>query len=219
MVIRLITLLGLLGTAFGLTYARWRARPAEDKRPYERWLWAGTRCLFTPVPWTRARAVLSAWTLAHYPVWTSWVFFALLASLAYQALSGFAFEIFIARGLYGLPLIGHMLGGGLFAASLAALLFWRGRSYRLDENVPDFFDARLRFGLKAMSPSYRRKLLFWAFAAFGFLQVATAVGSMLPVFTFAVQEAFLAVHRLSALGVVVSAALFADLVFIPRPRP
>lgn len=219
MVIRLISLLGLLGTAFGLTFVRWRDRSAEDKRPYGNWLWANIRSLFTEDRWKSARARSAAWTSAYYPVWTKWVFFALLASFLYQAAAGLFFEIFVGRGMFGLPLIGHMLGGGLFAASLAAMLLWRGRSYRLDENIPDFFDDHLRFGLKALSPSYGHKLSFWAFAAFGFVQVATAVGSMLPVFTYATQETLLAIHRLSALGLVVAAALFADRAFIPRRRP
>lgn len=219
MVIRLITLLVLLGAAFGLTFARYRGRPDEDKRNFGEWLGESIGIALSSDPLSKTRKILADWTSAHYPVWTKWVFFGLLASFFFQALTGIFFEVFIARGMFGLPIIGHMLGGGLFAASLAAMLLWRGRSYRLDENVPDFFDDHLRFSPKAMSSSYGRKLIFWAFAAFGFVQVATAVGSMLPVFTFATQETLLALHRLSALGLVVTAALFADRVFVPRRRP
>lgn len=219
MVIRLITLVALLGTAFGLTFGRYRGRPDNDERHFGSWLGETIGAAFSSDPLSKTRRILADWTSAHYPVWTKWVFFGFLASFFFQALTGIFFEVFIARGMFGLPLIGHMLGGGAFAASLAAMLFWRGRSYRLDENVPDFFDDHLRFGLKAMSPSYGRKLIFWAFAAFGLVQVATAVGSMLPVFTFATQETLLNIHRLSALGLVVTAAMFADRVFVPRRRP
>jgi hypothetical protein len=219
MVIRLLTLFGLLGTAFGLTFVRYRGRRQDDERNYGEWLGESIGAAFSASPASKARAVLSAWTSAHYPVWTKWVFFGFLASFAFQALTGIVFEIFISRGLFGLPLIGHMLGGGLFGVSLAALLLWRGRSYRLDENIPDFFDDHLRPSPKAMSPSYGRKLIFWAFATFGFVQVATAVGSMLPVFSFATQVALLNIHRLSALGLVIAAALFAEKVFVPPRRP
>jgi hypothetical protein len=219
MVIRLLTLLGLLGTAFGLTFIRYRGRRKDDKRNYGEWLGESIGAAFSAAPASKARAGLSAWTSAHYPVWTKWIFFGLLVSFAFQALTGIFFEIFISRGMFGLPLIGHMLGGGLFAVSLAAMLLWRGRSYRLDENIPDFFDDHLRLSTKAMSASYGCKLIFWAFATFGFVQVATAAGSMLPVFSFATQEALLTLHRLSALGLIVTAALFADRVFVPRRRP
>jgi len=219
MILILITIAVLLGAALGLTYARYRGRPAEDKRTYEAWLAAKIRSLFSPGTWTAARKVLADWTAAHYPAWTKWVFFALLASLVYQALAGIFFEVFIRRGLFGLPLIGHMVGGGVFAVSLAALLLWRGRAYRLDEDVPGLFDARLRPNVRAAGGAFLTKIVFWMFAAFGLVQVATAVGSMLPVFTFAAQETLLVIHRLSALGLVVTAALFADRVFIPRRRP
>ena len=219
MIIRIVTLLGLLGTAFGLTFLRYRGRREDDKRTYGAWLAGSIGAAFSADLISRTRGILADWTAARYPVWTKWVFFVLLASFAFQAMTGIFFEIFIPRGMYGLPLIGHMLGGGLFAASLAATLLWRGRSYRLDENLPDFFDDHLRFSLRAMSPSYGRKLIFWAFAAFGLVQVATAAGSMLPAFTFRTQETLLDIHRLSALGLVAAAALFAERVFIPRRRP
>lgn len=215
----LITIAVLLGTAFGLTFARYRARPEDDKRTYERWLGAKIRALFATDTWKTSRKVLADWIAAHYPAWTKWIFFALLASFLYQAAAGIFFEIFIARGLFGLPLIGHMIGGGLFAVSLAALLLWRGRAYRLDEDEPRLFDARLRPRPRAAAGAFLTKIVFWTFAGFGFIQVATAVGSMLPVFTFATQETLLTIHRSSALGLIVTAAFFADRVFVPRRRP
>ena len=219
MIIRLITVASLLGTLVGLTLARYRGRPADDRRTYGKWLGAKSRAFFTAGTWKTSRKIRADWTAAHYPAWTKWILFALLASFLYQALAGIFFEVFIARGLFGLPLIGHMIGGGLFAASLAALLLWRGRAYRLDEDEPQLFDARLLPRPRAAAGAFLTKIVFWSFAAFGFVQVATAVGSMLPVFTFAAQETLLTIHRLSALGLIASAALFADRVFIPRRRP
>jgi len=219
MIMSLISVVVLLGTVFGLTYARYRERPEDDKRTYGRWLGVKTRALFAAGTRKTSRKVLAEWLEAHYPAWTKWIFFALLAGLLTQALTGIFFEIFIARGMFGLPLIGHMIGGGLFAASLAALLLWRGRAYRLDEDEPGLFDARLRPLPRAAAGAFLIKIVFWSFAGFGFVQVATAVGSMLPVFTFPTQETLLTIHRLSALGLIVTAALFADRVFVPRRRP
>jgi hypothetical protein len=219
MIMSLITIAVLLGTIFGLTLARYRRRPEDDKRTYGSWLGAKARALFAAGPWKTARKVLAEWIAAHYPSWTKWILIALLASFLYQALAGIFFEVFVARGLFGLPLIGHMIGGGLFAASLAALLLARGRAYRLDEDEPVLFDSGLRPVPRAAAGAFTTKIVFWVFAAFGLVQTATAVGSMLPVFTFATQETLLTIHRLSALGLAVMAAIFADRVFIPRYRP
>ena len=39
-------------------------------------------------------------------------------SFLYLAASGFFFAIFIPRGLFGYPLVGHVMAGGLFAVCL-----------------------------------------------------------------------------------------------------
>jgi hypothetical protein len=218
MITAILTLLVLLGTIAALTFDRYRKRPAEDRRNYSAWLRDGIRSLSLGQMLAGGWKVLSGWTAAHYPAWTRWIFVAAVASLVFQAAVGLLFEIFSPRGMFGLPLIGHMLGGGIFAVSLCALLLWRGRAYRLDENEPVLFDGHLRFNRRAVSPTYARKIVFWAFAAFGLVQVATAAGSMLPVFSFEMQKALLGIHRFGALGLVVASVLFADMTFIPRRR-
>jgi hypothetical protein len=42
---------------------------------------------------------------------------------------------------------------------------------------------------------------------------------MLPVFTFETQQAFIAVHRYSALAILLAALIFIDIAFIPQRRP
>ena len=59
---------------------------------------------------------------------------------------------------------------------------------------------------------------FWTFAAFGLIQVLTALGSMLPIFTFETQVAMIVIHRYSALAILLAAILFTDLTFIPQRR-
>jgi len=218
MVTALITILVLLGTIAVLSFARYRKRPAGDGRTYAVWLRDGVRALPAEDAYHKARKILSEWTAARYPSWTRWIFIAFAAALVFQAAVGFLFEIFSPGGLFGLPLLGHMLGGGIFALALCGLLLWRGRAYRLDENMPALFDGHLRLTRRAISPTYARKIVFWLLAAFGLVQVATAAGSMLPIFTFETQKAFLEIHRFGALGVVAAAAVFADLTFIPRRR-
>ncbi len=219
MAVRLITVAFLLGTLFGLTFARFKGWPAEDRRTYGRWLAAKARELLSAETWKISRNTLAEWTAIHYPLWTKWIFIILLAGFLFQALTGLFFEIFIGRGLFGLPLVGHMIGGGVFAAGLAALVLWRGRSYRLDEDPPAFLDNRLRPHLRAAAGAFLTKIFFWSFVLFGFVQVSTAAGSMFPVFSFATQETLLTIHRLGALGLIVAAAVFAERVFVPRRRP
>jgi hypothetical protein len=218
MIAALLTVLVLLGTIALLSLARYRGRSDEDRRPYAIWIRDGFRGLSIGRASAGGWKILSDWTASHYPSWTRWIFIAAASSLAFQAAVGLLSEIFSPRGLFGLPLIGHMLGGGVFALSLCALLLWRGRAYRLDESEPVVFDGHLRFNRRGISASYRRKIVFWTIAAFGLVQVATAVGSMMPVFTFETQKALLGIHRFGALGLVVSAMLFADMTFIPRRR-
>ena len=46
----------------------------------------------------------------------------------------------------------------------------RGRAYRLDEDEPGLFDARLRPLPRAAAGAFLIKIVFWSFAGFGFVQ-------------------------------------------------
>ncbi len=209
----IITGLGLLAVLFRQTYLRFRATSAaEGKSPMARsskvyWTWLRNRpkAVLTKESYKRAGNFFRDWTANHYPGPLKWIFIVIGLSFLYQAASGFFFAVFIRRGLFGLPLLGHMVMGGLFGLSLAALLMWRGRAYRPDKE-------KTRISLEQM-------VLFWIFAAFGLIQVLTALGSMLRVFTFQTQQAFIAVHRYSALAVLLAAIMFIDIAFVPQRRP
>jgi len=162
--------------------------------------------------------VLSDWTRAHYPGWTKWIFAGFGLSLAYLAASGLFYALFIPRGMSGFPLLGHMGFGGLFALTLAALLLWRGRAYVPDRCETEVFEAFACPIFKNLSKSLLRKILFWALAFFGFALIASALGSMLPLFVFDAQRAFIGVHRYAALGLVLTAVVFIDLTFVPPPN-
>ena len=55
-------------------------------------------------------------------------------------------------------------------------------------------------------------------AILGFVLIVTALGSMLPVFTFDTQRALIVFHRYAALGIVLGAIVFIDISFVPPPR-
>lgn len=209
----IITVLGLLAVLFRQTYLRFReTSAAEGKRPgalspkaYWTWLRNRHKAVFTKESSKRAENIFRDWTANHYPGRAKWIFIGLGLSFLYQVASGLFFAVFIPRGMFGLPLLGHMGMGGLFGLSLAALLMWRGRAYRPDKEETEI--------------PFPQTVLFWAFAALGLIQVATALGSMLPVFTFETQQAFIAVHRYSALAILLAALIFIDIAFIPQRRP
>ena len=222
-----IAAVSILGILFRQTYLRFAAASAAEGRPpapfsakaYGSWLRGRARTALSKQTYKSSKIVLGDWTRDHYPGWMKWIFIGLGASLAYLAVSGLFFAIFIPRGIFGFPLLGHVVVGGLFALSLTAMLLWRGRDYRLDKAEEAVFEGFARPIFKNLSKAFLRKMLFWTFAFLGVVQVATALGSMLPVFTFETQQAMIVVHRYGALTIVLTAVVFVDFTFIPQRRP
>ena len=211
MLFTIITVLALAGVFVRQTWLRFaeaKARAgngpdAETWSGYGKWLGPRVKSAFTRTAGRRSWAALSGWAKDHYPGWTKWIFAGFGLSLVYLAVSGLFYAIFIPRGMSGFPLLGHMGFGGLFALALAALLLWRGRAY-----VPD----------KGEAGAFERKILFWALAFFGFVLIVSALGSMLPLFVFDAQRAFIGVHRYAALGLVLTAIVLIDVTFVPSPK-
>jgi hypothetical protein len=221
----LLAVLSVAGLAFRLSSLRFRAASTvEGKtskfswRAYFSWLERRGRELGLKRSFARGGAVLKGWAAGRYPGVLGWIFAALIASFLYQAASGFFFALFIPRGMFGLPLLVHVVSGGLFALSLAAMLFWRARDYGFERREPPAGNHIAGPFFKGLSRPAQRKIAFWAFAFFGFVQVATALGSMLPLFTFQAQLAMIMIHRYGALVLLLAAILFADLAFLPPPN-
>ncbi|MHB8055458.1 MAG: hypothetical protein ACYDH3_09445 [Candidatus Aminicenantales bacterium] len=219
-VLAILTLAGLFFRQTSLRFKASTALPAADGRKpafklgaYFRWLWAKTGAVVSPSFFRRTWKVWNGWAEAHYPGWVKWVFLAFAAAFVYQAASGLFFAVFIRRGLFGLPLLIHVMSGGLFALGLAAVLIARARAYRFDQGESVAFPV-----FKNLSVEFARKVLFWVIAVLGLVQVATALASMLPVFTFNTQVALLMIHRWSALGLTLAAVLFFDLTLLERPK-
>jgi hypothetical protein len=223
----LITVLFVTAVLLRLTFLRFertvsageKTRAPFSASAYGKWLAGRMAAAFSREALDKGRDIFRAWTKDHYPGPLKWIFIGFGASLAYLVATGFFFAFFIGRGMFGLPLLGHVMFGGLFAASLALLLIWRGRAYRPDKDEAAVFESFACPVFKNFSGTRLRIILFWTFAAFGLVQVATALGSMLPVFTFETQQALVTVHRYSALALLLTAIVFIDLAVIPRRRP
>ncbi len=217
-----IAAVSILAVLFRRTYLRFAAAGSEGGLPakaYGAWLRGRAKTVFTKGSWKKAKSVFSAWTRDHYPGRLKWIFIGLGASVAYLAASGLFFAVFIPRGMFGYPLLAHVVAGGLFALSLAAALLWRGRAYRFDKEEEALFERFTRSFFKNPPQPLLRKILFWGLAFFGIVEISTALGSMLPLFTFEAQQVMIVVHRYGALAIVLTAVLFIDITFVPRRRP
>jgi len=215
----IIACAGLTGTIFLRTALRFRAfHPKFGAGAYLKWLGIRIKGVFSKAFIDRSLKLWTAWLGERYPGWLKWIFFAFAAAFLYLAASGLFYAIFIRRGMFGLPLLAHVMGGGLFALGLAAVLMLRARTYRPDESGAAVSEMIACPVFKKASRAAVTKALFWIFATLGFVQVVTALCSMLPVFTFNTQVDLIMIHRYSALGLVLTAIVFFDIAILDRPQ-
>ena len=210
MAFRLISVLSILGFVFWRTYERFRdeihrqGRPRMNWSAYFAWLYKRTKSLCSLSALERGKVQFRLWLRERFPGWKGWVFLCSAASFAYQAGSGFGYAVFSPRRIFGFPLFLHVLAGGVFAVTLAIVLFLKAKDFRLDKHGEPILRKMLRPGL------------FWFFVAAGLAVSATALFSMWPSFTFREQGSLLHFHRYSALAAFLSAAAYLDLYLIPR---
>ncbi|MBE3124998.1 MAG: hypothetical protein IMZ54_04120 [Acidobacteria bacterium] len=220
MLFTIITILSALGLFAGLAFHRfWTTREearstiiyVEIFKKYLAWLALRTiqsaRKASPKASWEYVKA-LSLWRL---PVLEKWLYIGFYGSFAYLAASGFFFAIFVPRGLYGFPLVGHVMAGGLFAACLAVIVIFKGRDFI---SVPEPVNLSLalldprKMGITAA----RVKLAaFWLFVLAGFLLALSALLPMLPLLRTAGQKLMFEFHRYSALASALAAAVYVAL--------
>ena len=141
--------------------------------------------------WTRLYEWTKTWAGQFYPGWRSWVFFGLILSFLFLAISGFLFFLLIPRGLYGLPLLLHVAAGGIFAVCLSMVVVWRARDYVLDVVQPILL-----------------KVMFWTFVVSGLCLIITSLSSMISFLSMQFQIGMIGWHRVSALVSLVSVSIF-----------
>ncbi|MDH4198043.1 MAG: hypothetical protein OEW05_11580 [Candidatus Aminicenantes bacterium] len=201
----------------GSPEARKNLVAAELGRSYVRWLGGEFRLATrkeAPRAWLSWVEGLKVWRL---PVVEKWVFLVFYGSFLYLAASGLLFAFFVPRGLYGVPLLLHVVVGGVFAACLTLIILVKGKDYLLSPK-------RFSLDIQALDPrswsvtvAMVQRTLFWLFAAAGFLLILTALLSMLPWLSTPGQRLVFSLHRYGALASVLAAIAFADLaLFNPR---
>ncbi len=220
----IITVLAVLGLASTLTFFRFLSgKPAVDKRnlfalagAHGEWLGGWIRTFFEPGFLIKVRAFYRTWVGQAYPGWRQWIFAALVVSFGYCAASGFFFALFVPGGMFGIPLLCHVMAGGLFALSLAASLILRAGAFRPGADDPkpekcDFYPP-----LKDLTKKEILTTLFWMSAAAGLCLIVTALASMLSYFHYRAQMPLLDFHRYGALVDLLLVMIYLDLGVFPR---
>jgi len=228
MLFTLLTVLVLGATFLGLAFHRfWTIREearstilyAEILKKYLAWLALRT------VQIARRATPASVWNcLEALPLWKKpaperWLLTALYGSFLYLAASGFFFAVFIPRGLFSYPLIGHVMAGGLFAVSLTILVLFKGRDF-ISAPKPASLSLTLLDPRKmGITPARVKLWSFWLFAAAGTLLVLTALLPMLPLLRTAGQRLMFELHRYGALLAAAAAMVFAGLELFASAPP
>lgn len=228
MLFTIITVLSALGLFAGLAFHRfWTTREearstiiyVEIFKKYLAWLALRTiqsvRKASLKTWWDYVKA-LPLWRL---PDLEKWLYIGFYGSFAYLAASGFFFAIFVPRGLYGFPLVGHVMAGGLFAACLAVIVIFKGRNFI---SVPKpvnlslaLFDPR-KMGFTAA----RVKIAaFWLFVLAGFLLTLSTLVPMLPLLRTAGQKLMFEIHRYTALASALAATVYVELEAMDARQP
>jgi hypothetical protein len=227
MVFAVITIAAILGEVYWLTYSRFNSRKAVPGKSqaglslatYFPWLGRSALHSFRPAELKHLQAKYRSWIGRDDEGWRRWIFVSLEASFVYLAISGFGFAIFSRRGMFGLFLLVHVVAGGIFAICLTVALIFKARDYR--SFVKNKSSEKVHASLSRMfiSAHNLKIIFFWAFVISGLLLIATALGSMLPIFSFDAQKVLLEVHRYSALVSLLSAIAFFTILPASQSEP
>jgi hypothetical protein len=228
MLFTIVTILVAAAAFLGLAFHRfWMTREearstilyGELVKKFFAWLALRT------VQMSRTASPRAWWTyLKGLPLWREpvlekWLYICFYGSFLYLAASGFFFGLFIPRGLFGFPLVGHVMCGGLFAVCLAVVVLFKGRDF-ISVLKPASLSLSILDPRKMGITPVRVKLwAFWLFAAAGFLLTVSALLPMLPLLRTAGQKFMFEFHRYSALASAVAAMIFAGLELFERTRP
>jgi hypothetical protein len=228
MLFTIVALLAAAGPLLGLAFHRFRTTREEARstilyveilKKFLAWLALRTLQMArktSPRAWWEYVKRLPLW---GWPVLERWLHIGLYGSFLYLAASGFVFGIFVPRGLFGFPLVGHVMAGGLFAVSLTILVVFKGRHF-IAVPKPASLSLALLDPRKMGITAARVKLwAFWLFVLAGFLLTVSALLPMLPLLRTAGQKFMFEFHRLSAVLSAVAAAVYLGLETFAGSRP
>jgi len=220
MLFTIVTILVVAAALLGLAFHRFRTTREEAKstilyteivKKYLAWLALRTIQISrraSPKAWWGYVQRLPLW---REPILEKWLDICFYGSFLYLAASGFFFAIFIPRGLFGYPLIGHVMAGGLFAVCLVIIVLFKGRDF-IAVPKPALLSLTLLDPRKMGITAARVKLwAFWLFVLAGFLLTLSALLPMLPLLRTPGQRFMFEFHRYSALVSASAAIVFAGL--------
>jgi hypothetical protein len=228
MLFTIITILSALGLFAGLAFHRfWTTR--EEARStiiyveiFKKYLaWLALRTIqsarkASPKAWWDYVKALPLWRL---PDLEKWLYIGFYGSFAYLAASGFFFAIFVPRGLYGFPLVGHVMAGGLFAACLAVIVIFKGRNFISVPRPVNLSLALLDPRKMGITAARVKFAAFWLFVLAGFLLALSALVPMIPLLPTAGQKLMFELHRYTALASALAAAVYVELEALGARRP
>ncbi len=227
MMFTIVTVLLLGATFLGIAFHRFWATREEAKstilyaeiiKKFFAWLALRSVQMYrraSPKAWGDYVKGLPLW---REPVLEKWLLICFYGSFLYLAASGFFFGIFIPRGLFGYPLVGHVMAGGLFAVCLTILVVFKGRNFISIPKPASLSLALLDIRKMGITPARVKLWAFWLFAAAGFLLTLSALLPMLPLLRTGGQRFMFEFHRYSALFSAVAAMVFAGLELFERSR-
>ncbi|MGB8959988.1 MAG: hypothetical protein WCC00_13345, partial [Candidatus Aminicenantales bacterium] len=178
MLFTIVTFLSLAATFLVIAFHRFRATREEAKstilygeiiKKFFAWLALRTVQMSrraSPRAWWAYVKGLPLW---REPVLEKWLDIGFYGSFLYLAASGFFFGIFIPRGLFGYPLVGHVMAGALFAVCLTIIVLFKGREFITVPKPASLSLALLDIRKMDITPARVRLWAFWLFVAAGFL--------------------------------------------------
>jgi len=226
MLFRIIAIVSVLAVVGRLTYLRFlrklmtsRISPGKPlPQAYVSWLGRRLSELLRRSAWPLLQAVIKHWLNRSPLLWMRWVVAGAGLSFSYLALSGFVFAVFTTRGMFGLPLLFHVVAGGIFAVCLTIVLFFRAKEYAfLSEKAEPLWPLTGTLS-KILARLPLLSILFWLFIVSGLFLAATALFSMLPYFSFKTQLWLVEAHRYSALAAFLTAIVLLDTVILPKEK-
>jgi len=227
MLFTIITVLAVAGTFLALAFHRFWTGLDKDRTNlvYAALLGGFGNWLIRRSKESARKASVRAWwayvkalPLWRLPVLEKWLFICFYGSFLYLGASGLFFAVFVPRGLYGLPLIGHVLAGGIFAVCLTLVVIFKSRDFT---SIPEPLELSLRlFDPKrlGMTPARAKHAAFWLFVLAGFLLTLSSLLPMMPLLRTPGQKLMFELHRTSALASVVAAMVYVGMELFERSR-
>lgn len=227
MLFTIIAVLAVAGTFLALAFHRFWTDIEKDRTnlvyvalagKFASWLSRRTAENARKASVTAWWAYLKALPLWRLPVLEKWLFAFFYGSFLYLAASGLFFAVFVPRGLYGLPLIGHVMAGGVFAVCLTLVVVFKGRDFT---SIPEPLELTLRlFDPKrlGLTTARTKHAAFWFFVLAGFLLTLSSLLPMMPLLRTPGQKLMFELHRYGALASVLAAMVYVGLELFERSR-